>query len=252
MDDLLQEGITAYRAGKHEEAREIFITVVKQDPDNFRAWGWMYDVSKNEKERIHCLRQMARINPNNKKVEQLLRKLSAPGTRSKRIAFTPAIIGVVLVCIVAVCTGSLFFIDKSNFILTSRAGATPIIEAQLPIETIIGLTYSAAQLQTVAAYSPTPLFAPILETPTLFQPTQTLVVFSTQTQAPIIYTPLPAYETNTPFNYIQATVTQPPLIVVPTSSGGGGCCKHCSAGKPCGDSCIALDKVCTKPPGCAC
>jgi len=61
MDDLLKQGITAYREGRREEAREIFITVVKQDPDNFRAWGWMYDVSKNEKERIHCLRQMARL-----------------------------------------------------------------------------------------------------------------------------------------------------------------------------------------------
>lgn len=30
------------------------------------------------------------------------------------------------------------------------------------------------------------------------------------------------------------------------------CCKRCSAGKPCGDSCIARDHRCTKPPGCAC
>lgn len=31
-----------------------------------------------------------------------------------------------------------------------------------------------------------------------------------------------------------------------------GCCKRCSKGKPCGDSCIAKDKACHKPPGCAC
>jgi hypothetical protein len=30
------------------------------------------------------------------------------------------------------------------------------------------------------------------------------------------------------------------------------CCKVCSAGKPCGDGCIARDKACHKPPGCAC
>ncbi|MCA1975290.1 MAG: hypothetical protein LDL44_20860, partial [Caenispirillum sp.] len=30
------------------------------------------------------------------------------------------------------------------------------------------------------------------------------------------------------------------------------CCKHCSKGKPCGDSCIARDKTCKRPPGCAC
>lgn len=31
-----------------------------------------------------------------------------------------------------------------------------------------------------------------------------------------------------------------------------GCCKVCKAGKPCGDSCIAKDKHCDKPKGCAC
>lgn len=32
----------------------------------------------------------------------------------------------------------------------------------------------------------------------------------------------------------------------------GMCCKTCKAGKPCGDSCIAKDKACDKPKGCAC
>lgn len=30
------------------------------------------------------------------------------------------------------------------------------------------------------------------------------------------------------------------------------CCKICRKGKACGDSCIARDKTCHKPPGCAC
>lgn len=30
------------------------------------------------------------------------------------------------------------------------------------------------------------------------------------------------------------------------------CCKICSKGKPCGDTCIAQDKTCHLPPGCAC
>ena len=32
----------------------------------------------------------------------------------------------------------------------------------------------------------------------------------------------------------------------------GYCCKVCSVGKACGDSCISRDKVCHKPSGCAC
>ncbi|HZG09407.1 MAG TPA: hypothetical protein VEZ70_10560 [Allosphingosinicella sp.] len=30
------------------------------------------------------------------------------------------------------------------------------------------------------------------------------------------------------------------------------CCKMCSAGKACGDSCISRDKTCHKGKGCAC
>ena len=30
------------------------------------------------------------------------------------------------------------------------------------------------------------------------------------------------------------------------------CCKICTVGKACGDTCIARDKVCHQPPGCAC
>ena len=31
-----------------------------------------------------------------------------------------------------------------------------------------------------------------------------------------------------------------------------GCCKVCSKGKACGNSCIAKDRKCTKGKGCAC
>jgi hypothetical protein len=30
------------------------------------------------------------------------------------------------------------------------------------------------------------------------------------------------------------------------------CCKTCRKGKACGDTCIARDKDCTEPKGCAC
>jgi hypothetical protein len=37
-----------------------------------------------------------------------------------------------------------------------------------------------------------------------------------------------------------------------TAAHGYACCKVCRAGKACGDSCIARDKVCHKGKGCAC
>ena len=30
------------------------------------------------------------------------------------------------------------------------------------------------------------------------------------------------------------------------------CCRVCTRGKACGNSCIAADKICHQPPGCAC
>ena len=36
------------------------------------------------------------------------------------------------------------------------------------------------------------------------------------------------------------------------ASGYAACCKVCSKGKACGDSCIARDKTCHKGKGCAC
>ncbi|MDP1714007.1 MAG: hypothetical protein Q8L41_04615 [Anaerolineales bacterium] len=82
MDDLLQQGITAHKAGKRDEARKIFINVVKQSPDSERAWGWMYDVSNNDNERIYCLKQMLRINPKYEKANQLLNQLLTPSFTS--------------------------------------------------------------------------------------------------------------------------------------------------------------------------
>lgn len=30
------------------------------------------------------------------------------------------------------------------------------------------------------------------------------------------------------------------------------CCKRCTKGQPCGDTCISTKKTCRTPPGCAC
>jgi hypothetical protein len=76
MDDLFLQGTIAYRAGNYDEARKIFITLVKQNPDSENVWGWMYQVSINDKEKIYCLKQMLRINPNNGKAKQMLDTLT--------------------------------------------------------------------------------------------------------------------------------------------------------------------------------
>lgn len=45
------------------------------------------------------------------------------------------------------------------------------------------------------------------------------------------------------------------MLGLPPTGGAmleAACCKHCSKGKACGDSCIARDKTCHQGAGCAC
>lgn len=38
----------------------------------------------------------------------------------------------------------------------------------------------------------------------------------------------------------------------PGAGGGRGCCRVCTTGKPCGNTCIARNLTCRTPGGCAC
>ncbi len=75
MDDALQQGIAAFKAGERENARRLFIEAVKQQPDSEAAWGWMYSACQTDVERIHCLKQVFRLNPGNAKAAERLEKL---------------------------------------------------------------------------------------------------------------------------------------------------------------------------------
>ncbi len=48
-----------------------------------------------------------------------------------------------------------------------------------------------------------------------------------------------------------AAASGPPLATACKNS-SGPCCKVCTTGKACGNSCIASTDTCTQPPGCAC
>jgi len=90
MDDLLQQGITAFQAGKRDDSRKLFASAIQKNPNDESAWGWMYNVCDNDKERIDCLKQVLRINPSNEKANRLFNKLS--GRSLTNIPFPPKII----------------------------------------------------------------------------------------------------------------------------------------------------------------
>jgi len=77
MDELLQQGIVAFQRGKRVEARRLISTYIKQNPNIEEGWGWFFNVCDTNKERLYCLKQVIRINPQNEKANQLIKKYSA-------------------------------------------------------------------------------------------------------------------------------------------------------------------------------
>lgn len=238
MDDQLQQGITAYKVGKRDEARNIFMAVVKQNPDSETAWGWMYMTSNNDKEKIHCLKQILRINPESKRANQLYKKINTPkSTPIKSII----LVSTMLVCLLGVC--SLGFLFAKNLINTSP----PTIQAQIPIETLIGLTSSAALNQTAMSSSSTPLpVATFVISDNI--PTATVFIFQLQTNVaqPTEY----IYSTNTPFSLATQLLptqqsTVPPQSAVCSCSGNtlncGDFSTHSQA-QACYDYCVSLGR----------
>jgi hypothetical protein len=76
-NDLLKQGIVALKAGQKAEARRLLKQVVQQDKDNETAWLWLSGTMDTDHERIRCLRETLRINPNNEQARRGLEKLES-------------------------------------------------------------------------------------------------------------------------------------------------------------------------------
>jgi hypothetical protein len=75
MDDLIKQGAAAFYAGDLETAKKLMTEVVKHHPDNKDAWSWLYTVCTSEQDRILCLKNLLRINPENEKALEILKYL---------------------------------------------------------------------------------------------------------------------------------------------------------------------------------
>jgi len=75
-DDYLAQGIAALKAGNKQEARRLLDAAIRAAPDDERTWGWFYNICINDEERIRCVKEVLRINPNNEKAKQIYDKLN--------------------------------------------------------------------------------------------------------------------------------------------------------------------------------
>lgn len=67
QDIYRQLGVAIHeaQAGRKDTAREILLQILKQDPRNETAWGWMATVVETAAERQFCLKKVLEINPGN-------------------------------------------------------------------------------------------------------------------------------------------------------------------------------------------
>jgi len=70
VEDFLAQGIAAVKAGNKQEARRLLDTAIRAAPNDVRAWGWFYNVCENDDERLRCVREILRIEPNNDNAKQ--------------------------------------------------------------------------------------------------------------------------------------------------------------------------------------
>ena len=63
VDDLLQAGISAARAGHDQWARDLLARAVELDGDCLEAWLWLSQVAASPVQKEHCLEQVLRLDP---------------------------------------------------------------------------------------------------------------------------------------------------------------------------------------------
>jgi len=209
-DDYLSQGIAAVKAGNKQDARRLLDAAIKVAPNDERTWGWFFNVAMNDEERLRCLKEVLRINPNNEKAKQkydeligldyLTSTMMAPksaqvtkvndtrssqheenkkGSISKIEWIIIGVVGGVAILIIAIL-GILFIGETLKASSAPNPTLFPTLVPNLPVK------HPAQQLPLLS--SPLPTQAP----------TSTDIPIPTQTQAPIVTDTLSPTQTIAP------------------------------------------------------
>jgi hypothetical protein len=74
--DKLNQAVRLIKAGNKNDALPILRKIVQSDPNNEMAWLWLYACVNTNPQKIYCLQQALRVNPENQNAQQALAKLS--------------------------------------------------------------------------------------------------------------------------------------------------------------------------------
>ena len=76
FEQLVQAAIAEAKLGNRRKAGEILTGVIKQDPQNARAWYLLSQVVDNQDQSIHCLKQVLIIQPENIQANERLHRIA--------------------------------------------------------------------------------------------------------------------------------------------------------------------------------
>jgi len=190
LQEKLRQGIAAAQRGDRLAARRLLQQVLTEDGSNELAWMWMASVVDSSDERRACLERALKLNPNNARAREALRRLGVDVPAPVRTGETQE---------VDIAPGPARRLRRSNRPLYfALAAALTIILVAIVIGVLLGQGPSdAAVRQTVAAATQFQLAAPnatAAETSTQ-QPTFVVGVFVTrnpnQNDLPPTFTPTP-------------------------------------------------------------
>src|SRR5260221_8021425 len=70
VDSLVQDGITALKAGRKEDAKHALMKAVELDENNEQGWLWLSACVDSPEEQQICLENVLALNPNNDKARK--------------------------------------------------------------------------------------------------------------------------------------------------------------------------------------
>jgi tetratricopeptide (TPR) repeat protein len=77
LEEMLSNGIAAVKAGQMDKAQDWLVSLLQIDRYHEQAWLWLSGAADNDQDRLDCLQEVLKINPQNAFAQRGLAALKA-------------------------------------------------------------------------------------------------------------------------------------------------------------------------------
>ena len=70
VENLFQQAMDAFKAGRKDDARTLFMDIVERDKNHEQAWLYLSALVETLEEQQICLENVLTVNPNNEKAKK--------------------------------------------------------------------------------------------------------------------------------------------------------------------------------------